>query len=209
MLSKSDRIYSLTHSTSETIHSIAHLISDIDELEMAMIIDPTIINSVKNQIQYCPGMPLDLIDHDVYTTKSLIKTYSLYPDNKIIERKLVNDNVPIVLDYNSKNYSFIQYLIGINYPNITLTILISEIDYILVMFPSVKIVLRELASTYQQLVKYRKYNIMPSDNIIVGSKPLKKYEGIVDDYKETCSIYPDCSKLLDKFPSLKSFMQLQ
>lgn len=208
MLSKSDRVYMLTHSTSQTIHNILHIISDVDELEMAMIIDPTIINSVKNQIQYCIGMPIDLIDHDVYTTESLIKTYSLYYINaNVIERKLVNNNVPIVLDYNSKNRSFIQHLIDINYPNITLTVLISEIHDILSMFPSVKIVLRELASTYQQLIEYRRYDIKPSDNIIVGSKPLKKYEGVVNDYKETCKIYPDCAKLLDRFPSLRSIMQ--
>lgn len=206
MLSKSDRIQLITSSTNASIMDILHIIREVDELEMALIINPNIMQYVKKQIPFHSDMPLDLIDQDVYTTESLVNHYILTLDS-IVEKKLIRDITPITLKYSYKNINLIEHLRVIQYPNITLTTLICEAEDVSNIYPSMNVIIRDLASTYQLLVQYRRFNIMPSNNIIVGSKSIKNYPNIVEDIKETCKLYPKCSQLLDKFPSIKKLIQ--
>lgn len=206
MLNKSNRIQLITQSTPTSIMDILHIISDVDELEMALLINPNIIQYVRNQIPFHSDMPLDLIEQDVYTTESLINYYIL-TWNSTVEEKLMRDNVPLTLKYSDKNIELIEHLSTIQYPSVILTALICEAEYLSNTYPSMKIMIRELASTYQLLVQYRRYDIMPSKNIIVGSKTIKKYPNLTEDIEETCKLYPDCSQLLDRFPSIKKLIQ--
>jgi hypothetical protein len=60
--------YIISQCTSETVMDILPKISTVDELEMARLINEDVIYHVKNQITYCYGLPLDLVDWGVYTT---------------------------------------------------------------------------------------------------------------------------------------------
>jgi hypothetical protein len=132
-------------------------------------------------------------------------SYRSWWNCKIIEDKLVRDNVPITIFFEKDDTVFLDHLIKIGYPNIRLEVPMRYIPYVL-GYTNCKIEMLDTAVTYQQLVQYRRFNIVPSHDIKVGKNEMRGYKNLGSDLKKTCELYPSCYALIDKFPYLKKHL---